>query len=100
MKTRLTLALISIPFLAIGLSAGQQNRTVKTPQENTNTHEGIRSLLRQKDKRGAPRKVAKPKKRAPQKVSPVLRRNAIKPDYIDYPLLRQKDEKAPGEKNQ
>ena len=100
MNTRLTLVLIIIPFLAIDLSASQQNRTIKSPQENTNSHEGIRSLLRQKDKKEPPRKVAKPKKTAPQQVSPASRKDAIKPDYIDYPLLRQKDEKAPGEKNQ
>jgi hypothetical protein len=100
MNKTLALTLLMTSFLAIQAPASQQNKTVKPPQENPDSRESIRSLLRQKDKKGPQRKVAKPEKTAPQQDTPASRKDTTKPDYIDYPLLRQKDEKAPGEKNQ
>jgi phage I-like protein len=100
MNKTLVLALVVTPSLAIQAPASQQNKSVKPPQENTDSQESIRSLLRQKDRKSPPRKVAKPKKGAPQQVSPTSRKDTIQPSYHDYPLLRQKDEKAPVEKNQ
>ena len=100
MNKTLALTLVMIPILAIQSPGSQQNKSVKPPQENTDSHERGRSLLRQKDQRGPRGKGAHPRKRAPQRVSPASRKDTIQPDYHDYPLLRQKDEKAPGEKNQ
>lgn len=100
MNKTLALTLLMTPFLAIQAPAIQQDKTVKPPQEDLDSQERTRSLLRQKDKKGPPRKVAKPKKRAPLQVAPALRKDATTPDYIDYPLLRQKDEKAPVDKHQ
>jgi hypothetical protein len=101
MNKTLVLALVLTPFLAIQAPASQQNKSVKPPQEKTDSHESGRSLLRQKDKERSRRKGAHPKKRAPQRVSPMSRKDAItQPNFHDYPLLRQKDEKAPVEKDQ
>ena len=100
MKMRFTLMLIMIPFLAINLPASTQNKTDKTPQENTDSHESIRSLLRQKHQKSPRRKVERPKSRAPKQVSPTSKEGAGKPKFHDYPLLREKDEKAPVDKRQ
>jgi hypothetical protein len=100
MKTRLALALIFIPFLAINLSDSQDEKSVKTLQENGNSHEGIRSLLRQKDQKSPQRKVSRRMSPAPRPILPISKEVADKPTFHDYPLLRQKDEKARVDKRQ
>lgn len=100
MNKTLTLTLVMTLFAAIQAPASQQTKSVKPPQKETDSHESGRSLFRQKDQKGPRGKRAHPKKRTPKRVSPTSRKDTIQPDYHDYPLLRQKDEKPPVEKNQ
>jgi hypothetical protein len=99
MERTLTLTFIMISLLALNMHSSQQNTPVKTPQENTNSHEGIRSLLRQKDQMSPRRKVSRLKRRALKPALPTPKESANKPGFHDYPLLRQTDEKAPVDKN-
>jgi len=98
MSKTLTLTFIMIPFLAVNMHGSQQNTPVKTPQENINSHEGTRSLLRQKDQKSPRREVWRLKRRAPKPALPTPKESSGKPDFHDYPLLRQKDEKPPVDK--